>query len=106
MSSDSLAASIQDAERWLREMHARKVFDMTVQSSHLKVAHEAAELADDPSLEEAADVTIAMVATCIEQRWSEEDLAAAIRAKVAVNRRRTWRKQPDGTFQHEGPAPL
>ena len=69
-------------------------------NAHLKCRDEAAEFADDPCLQEAADVLITVRAAADHRGWSDADLAAAVRAKNAINAARTWEQQEDGTWQH------
>ena len=70
--------------------------------THQKVINEAKEFAAEPSLEEAADVFIALVVACQHSGWDPSQLETAVRTKMAINRSRTWEKAPDGTFQHCG----
>lgn len=87
------------ADEWLQRLHHFQGIDLT-ENAHLKLLHEAQELADDLTLEEWADVAICLMAVAVGQRWSHSDLAQAVDAKVLKNMARTWEKQPDGTFQH------
>lgn len=73
-------------------------FDLGAQ--HLKVRAEAAEFADDPSLDELADVFITVIGSLVQAGWSTDDLAVAVDTKMAVNEMRTWAKTADGTYQH------
>lgn len=95
---DTLVNALEYAASWLNTT-AETGPDLRV-NAHRKVAHEAAELAENPCLEEAADVLVCLVGTALAQHWTLEDLAAAVRAKVLVNWSRTWEQQPDGTWQH------
>lgn len=69
-------------------------------SAHVKAAHEAEEFRADPSLEEAADVLMCLIGALDYRGHSIADLAAAVAAKVEVNKMRTWAQQPDGSWQH------
>lgn len=73
-------------------------FDLS--SQHLKVKNEAVEFADNPCIEEAADVYITIVGTLVQHGWSLNDLALAVDTKMAINEKRTWRQTADGTYQH------
>ena len=94
----TLALALTRAARWLNRL-ALDGPDLRV-NAHRKAAHEAQELADDPSLEEFADVLICLVGTALAHGWTEDDVAAAVLDKVAVNSARTWAQEPDGTWQH------
>jgi hypothetical protein len=85
---------------WMDQMENRGIFDFTRANSHLKLAKEAVEFADDPSLEEAADILICLAAAAREQGWTLWDLAEAVERKNAINADRTWQQQDDGTYQH------
>lgn len=65
-----------------------------------KCLHEAEEFADDPSLKEAADVFISLVAACHSKGWTPLQLAYAVNVKMQINWGRTWHRLPDGTWQH------
>lgn len=93
-----LTLSMADAARWLIAL-ADDGPDLTV-NAHKKAAHEAIELADNPSLEEAADVLICLVGVAVRHQWTFSDLADAVNRKVAVNMSRVWELQDDGTWQH------
>lgn len=96
--ADRLAEALADAASWLNDL-AEHGPDLRIHA-HIKTAHEAQELAADPSVDEAADVLICIVGTALQRHWSTEELADAVAAKVAVNRARTWAQQPDGTWRH------
>jgi hypothetical protein len=102
VSSEIASAAIQqaaeEAAAWLADL-ATNGLDLTV-TAHVKTAHEAAELAANPTLEEWADVAICLIGTALHHGWSADDLAAAIQLKVEINRLRTWDHQPDGSWQH------
>lgn len=100
---DALAIALSSAADWLNEL-ADNGPDLRV-NAHLKAAHEARELADDPTPIEAADVLICLVGTALQQGWTMGDLAHAVSHKVRVNATRTWVRQPDGTWQHDTPIP-
>lgn len=99
---DELTAALTAASDWLRELRESGP-DLT-ENAHRKTAHEAVELAANPTLEEWADVAICLVGTAIGQRWELGELARAVAVKVAVNRGRRWVQQSDGTWQHEQQA--
>lgn len=87
-----------DAGMWFEDLHKQGV-DIT-DNAHLKCAHEAKEFAEDPCLEEAADVFIALLGACHHRGWTPADLAGAAMDKLVINQGRTWVRQPDGTWQH------
>jgi len=87
------------ASNWFLDTRDLHGVDLMV-NAHRKVSAEGAELAADPSLDEWADVFIALVGVAGQNAWTAGDLTRAVRAKVEVNRSRTWLEQPDGTFQH------
>jgi predicted house-cleaning noncanonical NTP pyrophosphatase (MazG superfamily) len=90
--------ALLDAQMWFADLAGQGI-DLTG-NAHLKVLHEATEFAEDPSLEEAADVLISLLGAIVQQGRSIDSLAAAVRAKMAVNRARTWHQLEDGTYQH------
>lgn len=96
--NEALARALSAAAHWLIAL-ADDGPDLRV-NAHRKAAHEAAELAADPSLEEFADVVICLVGTALQHRWSVGDVAGAVVRKVTINSRRTWTQQKDGTWQH------
>lgn len=95
-----LLFGVLEAQRWLAWLVEQGGPDLTV-NAHLKVLSEAREFADAPSVEEAADVLIALVGALTHLGVSIEDFGAAVRDKVWVNSLRTWVRQADGTWQHE-----
>lgn len=86
------------AVNWFTHLETTGV-DLTT-NAHKKVAKEAKEFEDEPSLEEAADVIIAVLGACYHRGWTLQQIAMAIIQKVAVNRARQWERQEDGTWQH------
>ena len=68
--------------------------------AEIKVAQEAQEFCDDPSLEEAADVIVPLLTWLDTKGLTVDDLLDAVDAKIHENMQRTWVRQPDGTFQH------
>lgn len=98
MSAEALGWALSGAAHWLNAL-ADGGPDLRVKA-HLKAAHEAAELAEEPSLEEWADVAICLVGTALQHGWTTDDLAEAVKSKVAVNAKRTWGQTPDGSWQH------
>lgn len=101
-SAPPLDVAIAQVAQWLEALAAEGP-DLRV-NAHLKVIHEARELAEEPSVEEFADVVIGLVGAAIQHEWSQEEVARAVVAKVAVNKARTWVQEPDGTWQH-APTP-
>ena len=97
--TDNMERAFSNAAEWLLK---RKLAgqDMLL-NAHKKTIKEATELADDPSLEELADVYICLVGVSLQNGWSMRDVAAAIEAKNAINEGRTWHRLPDGTWQHD-----
>lgn len=94
-----LRVAARDAWEWFDELQAAGGPHLTT-LGHIKVKHEAAEFADEPSLEEAADVVISLIGALHHRGWTLTDLSKAILLKMTVNRQRTWFQKPDGTFQH------
>lgn len=86
------------AYAWFLVLTTRGI-DLTT-NAHLKVKKEAAEFADDPCLEEAADVYISLIGALAQRGWSTDDLALAVDTKMAINEKRNWRQTADGTYQH------
>lgn len=99
MSTSTLEYALAEASQWLHRLKVLHGIDLTAQA-HRKTVHEAVELADDPSLEEWADVAICLMGVALAQGWHFGELADAIHAKVAINAAREWHKQHDGTYQH------
>lgn len=93
-----LAEALSRAAHWLMAL-ADAGPDLRI-NAHLKAAHEAQELADDPSPLEAADVLICVVGTALHHGWTVDDLANAVAHKVRINAARTWTQKADGTWQH------
>lgn len=94
----TLDLAFTQAADWLNRL-AESGPDLTV-NAHRKTAHEAQELAEEPSLEEFADVVICLVGTALHHGWSEAEVARAVMSKVSINSARTWAQEPDGTWQH------
>jgi hypothetical protein len=94
----SLEKTLYNVRDWFDELREDGP-DLTI-NGHKKAAHEAVELADEPSLEELADVVICLVAVCIHNGWTMAEVETAIKAKNAINKERTWFQKPDGTWQH------
>lgn len=82
---------------WFNVLVAR---GFSLAAQHLKVKQEATEYADDPSLEELADVYITVIGALVQNGWSIDQLAVAVDTKMGINEKRTWRQQADGTNQH------
>lgn len=93
-----LATAARVAWDWFEELHGQGI-DLTT-NAHIKVEKEAIEFADEPSLEEAADVIIAVLGACYHRGWTRHDIAVAMIQKLTVNRNRKWERQTDGTYQH------
>ena len=89
---------IRETANWLRVL-ASNGPDLTV-NAHKKAAHEAVELASNPTLEEMADVIICLVGTALHHGWTFGQVMDAVHYKTAVNRARQWAQEPDGTWQH------
>jgi hypothetical protein len=83
---------------WFFEMREAGVDLVT--NAHIKCAQEAAEFAENPSIEEAADVLISLMGAATARGWTTRDLAVAVKDKMVVNWNRSWEEQPDGTWQH------
>lgn len=97
--SHLLAAAVRDAATWMADL-ADGGPDVRITAA-VKLLDEAAELAARPDdVEEAADVAICLIGHCLRQGWTARDLAAAIEAKTAKNRTRTWAMGPNGAWQH------
>lgn len=73
-------------------------YDMSAQPT--KVKKEAIEFAEDPTIEELADVFITVIGAASVKGWSMDELAVAVDTKMAINEKRNWRKTDDGTYQH------
>ena len=65
-----------------------------------KCAAEAAEFAQNPSLDEAADVLITLLGWVTSNDHPIRDWLDVAHQKMQVNLRRTWVQQADGTWQH------
>lgn len=93
-----LAAGAADAWRWFDILRGEGV--RITRNAGLKALKECQEFVDEPSLEEAADVIIAILGASESQGWTLGQVGEAVLAKMKVNRGRTWAQQEDGTFQH------
>jgi hypothetical protein len=62
--------------------------------------YEAAEFAAAPTITEAADVLICLMAWLNTQGLEADDLIAVATEKMTVNHGRTWKTLADGTVQH------
>lgn len=96
--NDALTEALSRAAHWLNAL-ADEGPDLRI-NAHIKAAHEARELADDPCPMEFADVLICLVGTALHHGWMVGDIARAVAHKVRINAARTWEQQPDGTWQH------
>lgn len=97
-----MATALVDASyrawAWFGSLKSRGI-DLT-ENAHLKVKKEADEFADDPCLEEAADVYISLIGALAQRGWGMDDLGLAVDTKMAINEKRNWRQTADGTYQH------
>jgi hypothetical protein len=88
---------------------AKTTFTDATSKEHLtKALGEVQEAIDAPKskrLMEYADVIHCIVAAASRDGYSADDLDAAVWAKLAINRQRTWVKMPDGTYQHSETEP-
>ncbi len=99
MSPDRIALDLTAPTAWHAALRASGP-DLT-EFAHLKIAHEAQELAAEPEhLIELADVLICAAALMLRNGWTAEQVNAAIEQKTAINKARTWERMPDGTWQH------
>lgn len=92
-----LSDAAEETRLWFLKIRSEG-FDLAGQ--HRKVLEEAREFSEDPCLEEAADVFITLIGSCVVGGWSLETLADAVSLKMEVNRGRTWAMQKNGTYQH------
>lgn len=88
-----------EAFRWFDALKKQHI-DITA-SAWTKMKNEIAEYEQAPSIEEAADVVIAVIGAIYAQGWNTADLGMAMVKKMNVNRGRTWERQADGTYQHK-----
>lgn len=96
---DRIILDLTAPSKWHASLRASGP-DLT-EFAHLKLAHEAQELAAEPGqLIELADVLICAAALMLRNGWTAEQVNAAIEEKTAINRARTWERMPDGTWQH------
>lgn len=98
MTGVNLEYAANDARGWAAALAIQGI-DLRP-NAHLKVRDEGAEYAEEPSLEEAADVYISLMVSLENFGWSNGDLALAVFSKMLVNRQRQWAQGPDGTYQH------
>lgn len=66
----------------------------------LKLRHEARELYDEPSAEEASDVLMCLMYYLHRSGIGLEGILAASWEKLAKNKARTWARGADGTWSH------
>ena len=97
--ADLLAELFDDVARFVTD-----VIPQTVNSPALKCAKEAREFAEEPSLDEAADVLTCVLGWVHLAGHDVHALLAASHTKMAINNARTWQQQPDGTWQHIEPT--
>jgi hypothetical protein len=69
-------------------------------TAHLKVAKEAVEFSENPTLHEAADILVCLYGAAFHRGWTFRDLERAVAEKMKINYLRTWERQEDGTWQH------
>jgi hypothetical protein len=81
--------ALMDASMWFTELAAQGI-ELRTPVTGQKLLKEAAEFAEAPSLEEAADVMICLLGHVLGLGYTIEQLAGAILAKSTVNRVRTW----------------
>lgn len=93
-----ISIGLMSATRWFDLLKVQGI-DIT-KSAHIKARKEAQEFEETPTLEEGADVIIAVVGALHCRGYSLMQLGQAIVKKVQVNRQRTWRQTDDGTWQH------
>lgn len=94
----SLLDALREAGEWARSVRSQGM-DLP-KEAHRKLLHEAFEFAQEPSLEELADVVICLVGSSVHHGWSIGDVTQAIVEKVAVNWERTWSQMEDRTWRH------
>lgn len=95
----TLDETCSEGVRWLTDLVENGGPDLRI-NAHRKALNEAHEFADEPCLEEAADVVLCVIGALDYQGFSLNDLALAIGRKVEINRARQWDQQADGTWQH------
>jgi len=94
-----------DVIEWQRETFPREAREDALAMAR-KLSEECLELCEAIALErplcdvaaELADVMIVAIGLADGQGI---DLASEIRAKLAINKRRTYRRDDDGTYSHE-----
>jgi predicted house-cleaning noncanonical NTP pyrophosphatase (MazG superfamily) len=85
---------------WLTDLKKDDGPNLT-EFAHVKLSHEAQELAEDPTdLYELADVLMCVAGIMIRNKWSAEQVNVAINQKIEINKARTWKRLNDGTWQH------
>ncbi len=100
MSAARIILDLTSPSKWHASLRASGP-DLT-EFAHLKLAHEAQELAAEPGqLIELADVLICAAALMLRNGWTAEQVNASIEQKTAINKARTWERMPDGTWQHK-----
>lgn len=97
-----LEATFDRVYMWVWELRDRGI-DIAA-SAGVKAKNECEEYIEHPSLEEAADVIIAILGSCCGQGWSIREVTDAVHAKMAVNEQRQWTQLSDGTYQHVEPS--
>jgi predicted house-cleaning noncanonical NTP pyrophosphatase (MazG superfamily) len=91
-----LSASID----WLTELKKDNGPNLT-EFAHIKLSHEAKELAENPSdIIELADILMCVAGVMIQNNWTSEQVNAAIDQKIEINKARFWVRLDDGTWQH------
>lgn len=79
--------------------------DHNVAACGLKVAHEAIEVAVDPTdIGEQADVVITLLSLLSITGRSADELLDAVDAKITKNEARDWVQNPDGTYSGSHPV--
>ncbi len=86
--------------KWLTELKKDNGPNLT-EFAHIKLSHEAQELAEDPTdLHEMADVLMCVAGIMIRNNWTAEQVNVAIDQKLKINLARTWKRLDDGTWRH------
>lgn len=96
--TDQLTAVSQNVITWLEEL-AKDGPDLRAHA-HKKALHEAFEFSMEADIVEAADVFMCLLGALNYKGLSVQDFTLAVEHKLSINRKRTWYKNPDGTWQH------
>lgn len=80
------------------KLFSRRTFvDSNLENYLTKLDEEVAELKHDPNMKEVADCMLVLAAV---STFLEGDLGEELERKVAINEKRKWERQPDGTYHH------